>query len=69
MEDSIAGFDYRANLGVCIIFMQLVFTFVCRCIMQDELMAWWCATQKSGGKVPSEDHLRSKLQERKMLGF
>ncbi|KAG5554498.1 hypothetical protein RHGRI_012142 [Rhododendron griersonianum] len=37
--------------------------------LEDELMAWWCATQKSGGKVPSEDHLRSKLQERKMLGI
>lgn len=37
--------------------------------LEDELMAWWCATLKSGDEVPSEDHVKSKLEERKRLGF
>lgn len=38
-------------------------------ILQEELMAWWCATAKSGNKSPSEEELRTKLEERKMLGM
>ncbi|KAK9288319.1 hypothetical protein L1049_016770 [Liquidambar formosana] len=37
--------------------------------LEDELMAWWCATLKSGGKVPSEEDLRVKIEEREKLGF
>ena len=39
------------------------------CILQGELMAWWCATLKDGGKTPSEEDLRLKVEEMKMLGF
>ena len=34
-----------------------------------ELMAWWCATLKDGGKTPSEEDLRLKIEEMKMLRF
>ncbi|XAR57357.1 hypothetical protein NMG60_11025474 [Bertholletia excelsa] len=37
--------------------------------LEDELMAWWCTTMRSGGKLPSEDHLKLKFEERKRLGF
>ncbi|GAV69610.1 Plus-3 domain-containing protein [Cephalotus follicularis] len=37
--------------------------------LEDELMAWWIATVKSDGKIPSEQNFRVKLQERKMLGI
>ncbi|KAJ6903591.1 hypothetical protein NC651_020923 [Populus alba x Populus x berolinensis] len=36
---------------------------------EGELMAWWCATLKDGGKTPSEEDLRLKVEEMKMLGF
>ncbi|KAJ6912072.1 hypothetical protein NC652_022375 [Populus alba x Populus x berolinensis] len=32
-------------------------------------MAWWCATLKDGGKTPSEEELRLKVEELKMLRF
>jgi hypothetical protein len=38
------------------------------CILQDELMAWWRATLKGGGNIPSEEDLRLKAKEMKMLG-
>jgi hypothetical protein len=34
-----------------------------------ELMAWWCATLKDGGKTPSEEDLRLKVEGMKMLRF
>nr|GMD59724.1 Zinc finger, CCHC-type domain containing protein [Ipomoea batatas] len=37
--------------------------------LEDELLAWWSRTSESGGKVPSEDELRLKLEERTKLGF
>ncbi|GFZ14139.1 zinc knuckle (CCHC-type) family protein [Actinidia rufa] len=37
--------------------------------LEDELMVWWCATVRSGGKIPSEDHLKSKFKERQRLDF
>ncbi|KAJ6903586.1 hypothetical protein NC651_020926 [Populus alba x Populus x berolinensis] len=36
---------------------------------EGELMAWWCATLKDGGKTPSEEELRLKVEELKMLRF
>ncbi|GMP77293.1 hypothetical protein CsSME_00033603 [Camellia sinensis var. sinensis] len=36
---------------------------------EDELMAWWCAMMRSGGKIPTEDYLKSKFEERKRFGF
>ncbi|KAL6970513.1 hypothetical protein U1Q18_030211 [Sarracenia purpurea var. burkii] len=36
---------------------------------EDELMAWWRSTLTSGGKVPSEDHFKMKLEMRKRIGF
>jgi len=38
------------------------------CILQDELMAWWRATLKGGGNIPSEEDLRMKAKEMKKLG-
>ncbi|KAF9673524.1 hypothetical protein SADUNF_Sadunf10G0033200 [Salix dunnii] len=35
---------------------------------KDELMAWWWATLKGGGKIPSEEDLRLKVEEMTMLG-
>ncbi|KAJ6719475.1 ZINC KNUCKLE (CCHC-TYPE) FAMILY PROTEIN [Salix purpurea] len=35
---------------------------------KDELMAWWGATLKGGGNIPSEEDLRLKVKEMKMLG-
>uniref|UniRef100_A0A6N2N3B3 Plus3 domain-containing protein n=1 Tax=Salix viminalis TaxID=40686 RepID=A0A6N2N3B3_SALVM len=35
---------------------------------KDELMAWWRATLKGGGNIPSEEGLRLKVKEMKMLG-
>ncbi|XP_057957119.1 uncharacterized protein LOC131150429 isoform X2 [Malania oleifera] len=37
--------------------------------LEDELMAWWCSALKAGGKVPSEEDLKLKLEERKKLGL
>ncbi|XP_031272328.1 uncharacterized protein LOC116130767 [Pistacia vera] len=37
--------------------------------LEEELMAWWCATAKSGDKSPCEEELRIKLEERKILGM
>ncbi|KAK2647191.1 hypothetical protein Ddye_022386 [Dipteronia dyeriana] len=37
--------------------------------LEDELMAWWSATAKSGSKIPSEEDLILKMNERKMLGL
>ncbi|KAK4767289.1 hypothetical protein SAY86_015039 [Trapa natans] len=37
--------------------------------LEDELMAWWCTTSQSGGKIPSEEDLKMKAEEKKMLGF
>lgn len=37
--------------------------------LEDELMAWWSATVKSGSKIPSEEDLIPKIKERKMLGL
>lgn len=32
-------------------------------------MAWWRATSRCGGKIPSEEDLKVKFEERKNLGF
>ncbi|KAL5851965.1 hypothetical protein ACOSQ3_007083 [Xanthoceras sorbifolium] len=37
--------------------------------LEDELMAWWSATAKNSSKIPSEEELRLKVKERKMLGL
>ncbi|CBI26371.3 unnamed protein product, partial [Vitis vinifera] len=37
--------------------------------LEDELMAWWGATTRAGGKIPSEEDLKVKLEERKKFGF
>ncbi|GLU08105.1 hypothetical protein SLE2022_250300 [Rubroshorea leprosula] len=37
--------------------------------LEDELMAWWRATMRSGDKIPSEEELRMKVEERRLLGF
>ncbi|XP_058001127.1 uncharacterized protein LOC110673214 isoform X2 [Hevea brasiliensis] len=37
--------------------------------LEDELVAWWAATSRSGGKLPSKEDLRLKVEEKKMLGF
>ncbi|XP_031396206.1 uncharacterized protein LOC116207423 isoform X1 [Punica granatum] len=37
--------------------------------LEDELMAWWCIASRNGGKVLSEEDLKMKAEEKKMLGF
>uniref|UniRef100_A0A1S3XL96 CCHC-type domain-containing protein n=1 Tax=Nicotiana tabacum TaxID=4097 RepID=A0A1S3XL96_TOBAC len=37
--------------------------------VNDELTTWWRKTLESGGKVPAEEDLRQKLEERMKLGF
>ncbi|WCJ23950.1 zinc knuckle (CCHC-type) family protein [Euphorbia peplus] len=37
--------------------------------LEDELRAWWSATLRGGDKIPSEEELRMKVKEKKMLGF
>ncbi|KAG8658631.1 uncharacterized protein LOC110611301 isoform X2 [Manihot esculenta] len=37
--------------------------------LEDELVAWWSATSRSGHKLPSKEELRLKVEEKKMLGF
>ncbi|XP_021640426.1 uncharacterized protein LOC110635415 isoform X2 [Hevea brasiliensis] len=37
--------------------------------LEDELVAWWSATSRSGGNLPSKEELRLKAEEKKMLGF
>ncbi|KAA8548754.1 hypothetical protein F0562_000438 [Nyssa sinensis] len=38
--------------------------------LEDELMTWWCTTLTSGGKIPSEDDLKLKFEERRrQIGF
>ncbi|KAF8401818.1 hypothetical protein HHK36_012764 [Tetracentron sinense] len=37
--------------------------------IEEELMAWWCAISRCGGKLPSEEYLKNKLEERKKFGF
>lgn len=58
-----ARFQYADNIIIKIFVIN--FTHM----LQDELMAWWSATAKSGGKIPSEEDLRVKVEERKMLGM
>ncbi|KAI3984712.1 hypothetical protein MKX01_039329 [Papaver californicum] len=36
---------------------------------EDELMAWWCATLRGGGKMPSEEDLKRKYEEKKKFEF
>ncbi|KAJ4956094.1 hypothetical protein NE237_012877 [Protea cynaroides] len=36
---------------------------------EDELLAWSSAMSRGGGKLPSEDNLKMKLEEREKLGF
>ncbi|XP_026449822.1 uncharacterized protein LOC113349988 isoform X1 [Papaver somniferum] len=36
---------------------------------EDELMAWWCATLLGGGKMPPEEDLKMKFEERKKFEF
>ncbi|KAJ6689295.1 hypothetical protein OIU85_005674 [Salix viminalis] len=36
---------------------------------ENELMSWWRATLKDGGRIPSEEDLRLKVKEMKILGF
>uniref|UniRef100_A0A2P2LGN5 Uncharacterized protein LOC105129485 isoform X1 n=1 Tax=Rhizophora mucronata TaxID=61149 RepID=A0A2P2LGN5_RHIMU len=35
--------------------------------LEDELMAWWSATLKAGDKMPSEEYLKLKVEEKQML--
>ncbi|XP_056176774.1 uncharacterized protein LOC115677660 isoform X3 [Syzygium oleosum] len=37
--------------------------------LEDELMAWLCMTSRAGGKIPTEENLRMKVEEKKRLGF
>ncbi|GAB4843242.1 hypothetical protein Ancab_013210 [Ancistrocladus abbreviatus] len=37
--------------------------------LEDELMVWWSATAKAGGKIPCEADLRTKVEERIRLGL
>ncbi|XP_038700737.1 uncharacterized protein LOC119997574 isoform X2 [Tripterygium wilfordii] len=37
--------------------------------LEDELLAWWSMISRDGGKIPSENNLRQKVEEKKMLGF
>ncbi|XP_077239120.1 zinc knuckle (CCHC-type) family protein isoform X2 [Tasmannia lanceolata] len=37
--------------------------------IEEELMAWWCATLKGDGKLPSEEDLNMKLEEKTKYGF
>ncbi|XP_010278116.1 PREDICTED: uncharacterized protein LOC104612413 isoform X1 [Nelumbo nucifera] len=37
--------------------------------IEDELMAWWCTISRSTRKLPSEEDLKMKLEERKKFGF
>ncbi|XP_043693553.1 uncharacterized protein LOC122644024 isoform X2 [Telopea speciosissima] len=37
--------------------------------IEDELLGWWSAMSKAGGKLPSVDDLKMKLEERENLGF
>ncbi|CAN4120450.1 unnamed protein product [Withania somnifera] len=37
--------------------------------LEDELTTWWCKTLESGGRVPTKEDLRLKLEERMKLGF
>lgn len=37
--------------------------------LEDELVAWLCMTSRAGGKIPSEEDLRMKVEEKKRLGF
>ncbi|XWS39240.1 hypothetical protein CRYUN_Cryun18bG0033600 [Craigia yunnanensis] len=37
--------------------------------LEDELLAWLRATTRSGGKIPTEEELTTKVKERRMLGF
>ncbi|XP_015573439.2 uncharacterized protein LOC8280168 isoform X2 [Ricinus communis] len=37
--------------------------------LEDELKAWWSATSKVGGKLPSEKELRLKVEEKNTLGL
>ncbi|GLT78675.1 hypothetical protein SLA2020_502030 [Shorea laevis] len=37
--------------------------------LEDELMAWWHTTTRSGGKMPSEEELRIKAAGRRTLGL
>ncbi|XP_042515091.1 uncharacterized protein LOC122089426 isoform X2 [Macadamia integrifolia] len=36
---------------------------------EDELFGWWFAMSKAGGKLPSVEDLKMKLEERENLGF
>lgn len=57
-----------ANIGgiKCLVESQYVSN---QDFVEDELMVWWCATLKSGGKIPSEEDLKIKLEVRKKLDF
>ncbi|XP_039042808.1 uncharacterized protein LOC120181829 isoform X1 [Hibiscus syriacus] len=48
-------------------FLESIQNYIC--ILQDELMAWWHSTARSGGKIPSEEQLAMKVKERRMLGL
>ncbi|CAK9167947.1 unnamed protein product [Ilex paraguariensis] len=37
--------------------------------LEDELVAWWCRTLRSGGTIPSVNDLKLKLDDRKKLGL
>ncbi|KAI3442035.1 Plus3 domain-containing protein [Psidium guajava] len=37
--------------------------------LEDELMAWLRMTSRAGGKIPTEEDLRMKVEEKKRLGF
>ncbi|PQP94101.1 uncharacterized protein Pyn_15445 [Prunus yedoensis var. nudiflora] len=37
--------------------------------LEDELKAWWSATSKGNGKLPSEEDLREKVKRKTMLGL
>ncbi|KAI4342693.1 hypothetical protein MLD38_027285 [Melastoma candidum] len=37
--------------------------------LEDELKEWWHTTAKGGGRMPSEDNLRFKVEEKRRLGI
>ncbi|KAJ7979926.1 Zinc finger, CCHC-type [Quillaja saponaria] len=37
--------------------------------LEDELVAWWCMTLKTGGKTPFEENLIEKIKNKEMLRF
>lgn len=61
--------SYKLQLGGWLILLSFTDPLCHVLVFQDELMAWWGATTRAGGKIPSEEDLKVKLEERKKFGF